>query len=102
MNTVRFTPMANESLLSIGKFIATEERDLETALTFIDKVETTCQQVALFPEMGVARPALGEGVRCFFVYDYVVIYLPEQKGIAILEVVHSSRDIEEGYRDLFH
>ncbi|MEL7496561.1 MAG: type II toxin-antitoxin system RelE/ParE family toxin [Planctomycetota bacterium] len=99
---VRFTPLAKGSLLSIGEFIAEQDQDLETALQFIAKVETTCLKVAQFPHMGVARPELGREVRCFFVYDYVVMYVPEQEGITVLELVHSSRDVEEGYRGFFN
>lgn len=98
---VRFTPLAEESLVSIGKYIATQEQDLQTAIELIDKIEASCNQVANFPLMGVARPALGQDVHCFFVYDYVVMYSPEQEGITVLEIVHSSRDVEEGYRGFF-
>ena len=101
MNRVRFTHAATESLLSIGKCIAVEEQDLDTAMSVLDKIETTCHQFAMFPNMGVERPALGTDIRCFFVFDYVAIYIAEQKGIVVLDIIHSSRDVQENYRDLF-
>jgi toxin ParE1/3/4 len=100
MNRVRFTQAATESLFSIAKFIAAEEQDWDTAISVLNKIESTCYQFAMFPQMGVARFELETDIRCFFVYDYVVIYKAEQEGIVVLDIIHSSRDVQESYRDL--
>jgi plasmid stabilization system protein ParE len=47
-----------------------------------------------------ARFEFETDIRCFFVYDYVVIYKAEQEGIVVLDIIHSSRDVQESYRDL--
>jgi plasmid stabilization system protein ParE len=100
MNHVRFTQAATESLLSIAKFIAVEEQDLDTAMSVLNKIESSCHQFAMFPQMGVARFDLEVDIRCFFVYDFVVIYKAEQEGIIVLDIIHSSRDVQEDYRNL--
>jgi len=102
MNQVRFSQAAQESLLAIGQFIAVQDQDVKTAMTVLDEIAQRCNQFALFPQMGVGRPKLGERVRCFFVFDYIVIYVPSEKGIDVLDVIHSSRDVVEDYRDLFN
>ncbi|MEL7499738.1 MAG: type II toxin-antitoxin system RelE/ParE family toxin [Planctomycetota bacterium] len=102
MNQLRFTPWARQQLQEIAKFIAVQEQDLDTALNLIEKVEATCKRFAQFPEMGVARPNLRDGVRCFFVYSYVVVYLIEHEGIVIIDIFHSSQDLPEEYRHFFH
>ena len=102
MGSVRFTHAAHESLLSIGKFIAIEEQDVESAMKVLDKIDDACNQFALFPLMGVARPELGTNVRCFVVFDYLVLYVSEKEGIVVLDVVHGSRDVLEEYRGLFN
>lgn len=101
MSRIRFTQDAQESLLAMGKFIATQDQDLQTAMEVLDKIQETCNQFALFPLMGVARPELGSEVRCFFVYDYLVLYVPDEEGIVVLDIVHGSRDVIEEYRGLF-
>jgi toxin ParE1/3/4 len=51
--------------------------------------------------MGDPRPDLGEGLRCFVVGSYVVIYKPLDDGILVLLVVQGARDIPAVFRTIF-
>lgn len=41
------------------------------------------------------------GLRSFVVKDYFIFYLPNENGIDVLRILHSSRDIESIFENFF-
>jgi toxin ParE1/3/4 len=46
-----------------------------------------------FPELGIARPDLGDGVRSLAVGAYLIFYRPREGGVVIERVLDGRRDI---------
>lgn len=84
---------AEQDLLEIGRFIATQSGSLDTALGFLDRIDEKCQAYSRQPLMGDHRPDLGENIRLFPVDNYVVIYESLPDGILVLMVTRGSRDV---------
>ena len=101
MARVLLTSQARDDLKAIGRHIAQQSQSRETALRFLDRINTKCDLYAAQPLMGEARPDLAEDVRCFPVADYIVFYRPLSDGILVLTVVHGARDIPAVFQGLF-
>ncbi len=84
---------AEQDLLEIGRFIASQSGSVETALRFLDRIDEKCQAYSRQPLMGDHRPDLGEDIRLFAVDNYVVIYEPLPDGIPVLMVTQGSRNV---------
>ena len=56
------------------------------------------QNMSLFPLSGTARPELGRDVRTVIVPPYVVFHAIRSDHVAILRVLHGSRNIETEFR----
>jgi toxin ParE1/3/4 len=86
------TPRALEHLDDI-------QIELETARSgranrFFAKLDKLGKNLVAFPEMGVAKEALGTGIRSFVIWDYVVFYRVTDAFIQVEAVFHGARDIE--------
>ena len=101
MTRILRTPEAEESLRSLGRYIAEQSQSLDTAIRFLDKIDETCKLYATQPLMGSVRTDLGDSVRCFAVDSYVVLYQPLPAGILVLLVIHGARDIPTAFRETF-
>ena len=92
------TARADRDVVEIGLFIA--EDSIEAADRFLEAVETTFLALAEMPRMGALRTFRNPrfaGVRMWRVKGfekYLVFYRPVKDGIAVLRVIHASRDIE--------
>jgi len=87
------TTDARTDLKEIGRYIAQKTQSLDTALRFLDKIAEKCELYATHPQMGTARPDLGEDIRVFPVDDYIVIYRPRPSGVQVLMATHGSRNV---------
>ena len=96
------TARADRDVVEIGLFIA--EDSIEAADRFLEAVETTFLALAEMPRMGALRTFRNPrfaGVRMWRVKDfekYLIFYRPMKDGIAVLRVIHASRDIESLFR----
>lgn len=84
------SPEAELDLLEIWLYIA--EDSPVNADRFLDKLNEKAQKLAEFSDMGVERPELGEGMRCFPVDRYILFYRSTEDGAAVVRVLASSRD----------
>lgn len=84
------SPEAELDLLEIWFYIA-EDSPLN-ADRFLDKLNEKAQQLATFSDMGVDRPELGIGIKCFPVDRYVLFYRSTGHGTELVRVLSSSRD----------
>lgn len=93
MARVCWSDKAEESVLSIGRYIIEQTKSRQCGLDVITKIEQKCERYAEFPEAGTARPDLGPGLRCFPVGNLLVVYRPIEEGIVIILVAHGHQDL---------
>lgn len=94
MNDYRLSRDAARDLDGIWEFIAGEHLDnIDTADRFIDRLEESLHNLVANPFMGRERPDLASNVRSLAVGDYLIIYQPAAWGIAVVRIVHGSRDL---------
>ncbi len=99
MAQILFTPIATEDLQQIWIYIA-ENAGKETANKFLLEIKKKCETIADFPESGRVRHEFLVNLRSFPFKKYVIFYLPLEKGIEILRIIHSSRDIEQVFDEM--
>ncbi len=90
MAALILSPEAEMDLLEIWLYIA--EDSPVNADRFLDKLNEKAQALAEFIGMGVERPELGEGMKCFPVDRYVLFYRSTENGAELVRVLASSRD----------
>ncbi len=77
----------------IWNYIGIENGNPVAARNFVERLFETFASLAGQPFLGEEREDLGANVRAFVVRPYVVLYRPHEKGVQIVQVVHSARDI---------
>ena len=97
-------PQAIRDLADIAVYLAEEGPSDDLAFRFLDAAESSFEQLAAMPAMGVARafhdPEL-EGVRMWRVVGFdshLIFYRATETGVEIIRVIHGKRDIEELFR----
>lgn len=93
----RLLPRAREDIITHAEYIG--RRNETAALSLVDAVLATCEQLVAHPRLGVKRMfkhrALAE-VRMLRVehFDaYLVFYRPQRDGVDVVRVVHGARDL---------
>jgi len=69
----------------------------EVALRFVDAVEHALNQLEQFPYLGRIRHFRQRGLRSWPVPGFrrwLIFYLPQEDGIRVYRVIHSSMDLE--------
>lgn len=91
MKPYSIAPRARADLKSIYRYIARDNQRAAGRLRelFLQKFRLLAQQ----PYMGETRSDLSEGLRMFTVGNYVILYRPAPRGVAIVRVIHAARDI---------
>lgn len=95
---VSWTPAAEDDLGDIFRYIGRERYSLDAAQRVVQEIRASAADYAAQPLLGAQRPELGEEVRSFRVFRYVVFYRPVEDGIDVLRVIHGARDVERIYR----
>lgn len=67
------------------------------ARRYLDELFGLFADIGLNPAMGRVRTELGDGIRCFPHRSHVVFFMEWQGEIAILRVLHGSRDIDNAF-----
>ena len=94
MPTVIFTPLAEEDLLQIWLYLATEA-DEQAADRFVDQIEEKCRRIPRAPKGFRLRPELLPDLRSSPFKSYVIFYIPSESGIEVIRIIHAARDIEQ-------
>jgi toxin ParE1/3/4 len=94
-----FTPLATEDLQQIWDFLA-EKAGTQTAYKFLVAIRDKCQMLAEFPDSGRARHEFIINLRSFPFKNYVIFYMPQDGGIEVLRIVHSSRDMQQIFDEM--
>lgn len=93
MARVQYARSAEDDLLELWLTIAAENPAAADGV--VDQLDEIARLLATRPEMGRARPELGEGVRSFPTRTpYLLFYLPRPDGVIIVRVLHHARDID--------
>jgi toxin ParE1/3/4 len=96
MNRYTVGPKARRDLTEIYKYIARDS--FSTADHVYDALLQTFCTLARHPLMGEAREDLAKDLRMFTSGKYVILFQPTQRGIRVVRVIHSARDLLEVWR----
>ena len=66
------------------------------ALTFVDALESKCEDLGNSPGIGTLRPELGEGIRMLPQGRYLIFYREARRAVRIERILHGARDISRG------
>lgn len=91
MKFIEFQPAAKADLIGVWLQIA-DDRGVDAADAYVEKIRDLCTLIASQPEMGVARNDVADGVRSFPVDSYVIYYEDAGSSLRILRVWHASQD----------
>ena len=84
------SPEAETDLLDIWLYIA--EDSPVNADRFLDKLHNKALKLCEFSEIGIDRPELANGLKCFPVDRYLLYYRAIATDIELVRVLHGSRD----------
>ena len=85
-----YSTRARIDLVKIGKYIA---RDNQTAaISFIDRVEQKCENLADSPDMGFTCDDLSPGLLSWPIGNYVIFYRTCEDGIEVVHILRGARD----------
>jgi toxin ParE1/3/4 len=94
MHQLKFTAFARDDLLDILRFIALDNPT--RAQSFVAVLRKQCQQLAEFPNTGVAKPEYADGIRMLVYQRYLIFFsVAENKTVLIERVLHSARNLSE-------
>lgn len=92
MTICRFTVPASRDIEQILDGLA-DRSSLNTSDRTLALINQKCRRLAQFPMMGRNRPELGQGIRSFPVFPYLIFYRQIEDGVEIIRVI-------SGYQDL--
>lgn len=95
MNSYRLSKEAEQDLENLWVYLG--ERDDIAADRQVAKLLDRFPMLAQFPNMGISRDRLLEGLRSFPVKPYVVFYVLIPGGVEILRIIHQARDFEDQF-----
>lgn len=93
MKRYRLAPAARDDLKRISHYIAVERESPLGAKRLRERFLDSFRLLAQNPLIGQACPEFGETTRIWPVGNYVVLYVPQDMGIDIVQVVHGARDL---------
>jgi plasmid stabilization system protein ParE len=84
-------PEAVKDLEEIWNYIAAE--NIEAADRVLDEIYDTIKSLVPFPYIGHIRPDLTtRPLRFQTVRDYVIVYAPDEKPLAVIAILHGRRN----------
>lgn len=92
-----WTGASVRDLNAIYEYIA--PHDVSAAVRLLDEFDRKAELYAGNPLLGETCPDAGKDLRVFRVGRYVLHYKPYRDGIAIVRVVHASRDVPRPFDD---
>jgi toxin ParE1/3/4 len=91
LGIVIFAPKARSDLDSIWLYVAAETPLAADRL--IDRIHARCQNLAVHPRLGPARPEIAADARTLVEGDYLILYRVRAEDVDIVRVVHGAREI---------
>lgn len=92
MIKLTFSEQAKQDLQDIGDFIARD--NAEAALALIERLESRCSDIAVFPRAGRRRDELRAGYRSISEGDYLIFYKQVNTDEwVIVRILHGKQDL---------
>ena len=91
MARVHYSRQARADLIEIWLHIAGESQSV--ADRCLETIEASCDRLAMFPELGPARPDIASDARMLVVERWLALYRIEQDKVQIVRVVDGARDL---------
>ena len=92
MSDYLLTPLAEDDLLDIARYIANDSP--ESASRVLNELHQAMTRLARRPFIGHRRPDLAaEPYRFWPVSSYLIIYRPDTTPLRIIRVLHGARDV---------
>ncbi len=88
---VSFTRQAREDLLQIWLGIA--PHNIDAADRVFDQIEKSCGLLREHPQLGPARPEIGEGARALIVEKWIAFYREVSGGVQVVRIMDGVRDL---------
>jgi toxin ParE1/3/4 len=67
--------------------------NVKAAEELLDRFSSVFELLLKNPHAGRSRRDLGENLRSFAVENYIVFYIPQSDGVAIVRVMHGRQDV---------
>ena len=93
LHDVSLRPPAEADLEDIALYIA--EDNVQAARQWIEDMYVLCQQLGEMPAMGIAKPAIGSGLRMLRAGSYLILYQQVDKGVEIVRVIRGARQWQD-------
>jgi toxin ParE1/3/4 len=93
MKRYRVGPSARDDLKRISHYIGVERQSPLGSKRLREQFFDSFRRLAQNPFLGQACPEFGENVRIWPIGNYVVLYIPQENGIDIVQVAHGGRDL---------
>ena len=90
MPRLRYSAESKDDLKQIARFIARDKP--VAARQWVKKLREKCHLVAKHPEIGDARPELGEGIRSTYLGRYVIFFRLVEGFLEIVRVIRGEVD----------
>jgi toxin ParE1/3/4 len=87
---LKFTPLAQRDLESIGDYIAAENP--RRAVTFVRELRAHCNSICHFPLSYPLRPDITENIRSSAYGNYVIYFVADDDIVLIIRILHGARD----------
>lgn len=95
---VSFRPLAEADLFELYRRIA-GEAGVETAGTYIDRIEAACTALATFPRRGTRRDDIRTGLRTIgFERRATIVFRVNKAEVVIVRIFHGGQDFERALR----
>ena len=97
MPNVDYAPQAKVDVLEVVRYTAVRSQSHQTCSMFLNALDERIKVLARHPNIGRARPDLGEAVRSLTFGNYIIFYVPTKNGIQLVRFLHGSRDIQASF-----
>jgi len=93
MASVHYSTLAAADLYENAEYISRDKPD--AAYRWIEKIESTCEILAQYPEMGQERTTRSHGrCRSFVSGNYVIFFRGASDGVEVVRIVRAERDLD--------
>lgn len=91
MTRVRYANLARQDLLELWLTIA--RQNPQSADRIYDRIEASCNRLADHPQLGPARPEIGEKARVLIVDRWLALYRLTPDGVQVVRIIDGVRDL---------
>jgi toxin ParE1/3/4 len=87
-----FTPAAEKDMRTAWRHVA--QHDVNAADRLFDALDGRAKALKQFPERGVPRDDLSQGMRMLVEGKYLIFYRVEESAVRVLRVLYGPRELE--------